>query len=44
MSRYLGKLEVKSVHESEGLIPMQFAVPGVTAEDLCGAKRLVLER
>ncbi len=34
MSRHLGKLEVKSVHEGEGRMPMQFAVPGVTGEDL----------
>jgi glyoxylase-like metal-dependent hydrolase (beta-lactamase superfamily II) len=34
MTRHLGNLEVKSVREGEGLIPMQFAVPGVTAEDL----------
>jgi glyoxylase-like metal-dependent hydrolase (beta-lactamase superfamily II) len=35
----IGDLEVKSVHESEGLIPMQLAVPGVTAEDLALLKR-----
>jgi hypothetical protein len=34
MRRYLGKLEVKSVREGEGRMPMQFAVPGVTGEDL----------
>ncbi len=38
MSPYLGKLEVKSVREGEGLIPMQFAVPGVTGEDLSALK------
>ena len=43
MSRHLGKLEVKSVREGEGRLPMQFAVPGVTGEDLCAAD-LVLER
>jgi hypothetical protein len=34
MRRLLGKLEVKSVREGEGRMPMQFAVPGVTGEDL----------
>src|SRR5580658_5039583 len=34
MRRHLGKLEVKSVREGEGSMPMQFAVPGVTGEDL----------
>jgi glyoxylase-like metal-dependent hydrolase (beta-lactamase superfamily II) len=34
MGRHLGNLDVKSVHEGEGLIPMQLAVQGVTAEDL----------
>jgi hypothetical protein len=34
MRGYLGKLEVKSVREGEGRMPMQFAVPGVTREDL----------
>lgn len=38
MRRYLGQLEVKSVHEGEGLIPMQFAVPGVNGEDLSALK------
>ncbi len=32
MKRYLGRLEVKSVREGEGSMPMQFAVPGVTAQ------------
>jgi glyoxylase-like metal-dependent hydrolase (beta-lactamase superfamily II) len=35
----LGKLQIRSVHEGEGNIPMQFAVPGVTAEDLAALKR-----
>jgi glyoxylase-like metal-dependent hydrolase (beta-lactamase superfamily II) len=34
MVQTLGKLEIRSVREGEGLIPMQLAVPGVTAEDL----------
>jgi hypothetical protein len=34
MSNILGKLEVKTVREGEGLIPMQLAVPGVTDDDL----------
>src|SRR5271168_4636303 len=34
MKRNLGKLEVKSVREGDGSMPMQFAVPGVTGEDL----------
>jgi hypothetical protein len=34
MRGYLGKLEVKSVREGDGRMPMQFAVPGVTGEDL----------
>jgi glyoxylase-like metal-dependent hydrolase (beta-lactamase superfamily II) len=36
--RHLGNLEVKSVCEGEGLIPMQLAVPGVTAADLSALK------
>ena len=28
MRGYLGKLEIKSVREGEGKMPMQFAVPG----------------
>src|SRR5258706_178953 len=34
MSDNLGKLEVKTVREGEGMIPMQLAVPGVTDDDL----------
>ncbi len=34
MSGYLGKLKISTVREGEGSMPMQFAVPGVTAEDL----------
>ena len=34
MNVSLGKFEVKGVHEGEGSMPMQFAVPGVTGEDL----------
>jgi glyoxylase-like metal-dependent hydrolase (beta-lactamase superfamily II) len=34
MRPYLGKLEVMSVREGEGRIPMQLAVPGVTGDDL----------
>jgi glyoxylase-like metal-dependent hydrolase (beta-lactamase superfamily II) len=39
MQRRLGGIEVKSIHEGEGMIPMQLAVPGVTAEDLALLKR-----
>jgi len=38
MRRHLGKLEIKSVREGEGRMPMQFAVPGVTGEDLSALK------
>lgn len=38
MKRCLGGIEVKSVHEGEGRIPMQAAVPGVTGEDLSALK------
>jgi hypothetical protein len=33
-----GKLEIKSVREGEGRMPMQFAVPGVSGEDLSALK------
>jgi glyoxylase-like metal-dependent hydrolase (beta-lactamase superfamily II) len=39
MKRHLGRLDVKSVREGEGMIPMQLALPGVTAEDLARLKR-----
>lgn len=39
MHQRLGGLEIKSVHESEGRIPMQLALPGVTAADLAALKR-----
>jgi glyoxylase-like metal-dependent hydrolase (beta-lactamase superfamily II) len=38
MIRNPARLDVKSVHEGEGSMPMQFAVPGVTAEDLAALK------
>jgi glyoxylase-like metal-dependent hydrolase (beta-lactamase superfamily II) len=38
MKRNLGAIEIKSVHEGEGMIPMQLAVPGVTGEDLAALK------
>jgi glyoxylase-like metal-dependent hydrolase (beta-lactamase superfamily II) len=34
MKRQLGELEVKTVCEGDGSMPMQFAVPGVTGDDL----------
>ena len=38
MEGYLGDMEIKSVREGEGMIPMQLAVPGVTGEDLSALK------
>jgi glyoxylase-like metal-dependent hydrolase (beta-lactamase superfamily II) len=38
MNRYLGNLSVKTVYESEGRIPMQLALPGVTSADLARMK------
>jgi glyoxylase-like metal-dependent hydrolase (beta-lactamase superfamily II) len=38
MMRNPSKLDIRSVHEGEGQMPMQFAVPGVTAEDLAELK------
>ena len=38
MSQSLGKIEIKSVREGEGMIPMQSAVPGVTGGDLSAMK------
>jgi glyoxylase-like metal-dependent hydrolase (beta-lactamase superfamily II) len=38
MKRDLGKLEIKSVREGDGRIPMQFALPGVTGQDLSALK------
>jgi glyoxylase-like metal-dependent hydrolase (beta-lactamase superfamily II) len=38
MIRNPTRLDVRSVHEGEGSMPMQFAVPGVTAEDLAALK------
>jgi len=34
MNRYLGQISVKTVYESEGRIPMQLALPGITSADL----------
>lgn len=34
MNRHLGQISVKTVYESEGRIPMQFALPGVSSADL----------
>jgi glyoxylase-like metal-dependent hydrolase (beta-lactamase superfamily II) len=34
MSRYLGKLQVKTVREGDGEMPMQAALPGVAGADL----------
>jgi glyoxylase-like metal-dependent hydrolase (beta-lactamase superfamily II) len=39
MNRYLGKMSVKTVYESEGRIPMQLALPGVTGADLARMQR-----
>jgi glyoxylase-like metal-dependent hydrolase (beta-lactamase superfamily II) len=38
MNRYLGNISVKTVYESEGRIPMQLALPGVTSADLARMK------
>ena len=38
MNRYLGQISVKTVYESEGRIPMQLALPGVTSADLARMK------
>jgi glyoxylase-like metal-dependent hydrolase (beta-lactamase superfamily II) len=34
MDRYLGKIKVSTVREGEGMMPMLFALPGITTEDL----------
>ena len=38
MRRYLGNMTVRTVSEGEGRMPMQFALPGITARDLADLK------
>jgi glyoxylase-like metal-dependent hydrolase (beta-lactamase superfamily II) len=38
MNRNPSKLDIRSVHEGEGSMPMQFALPGVIKEDLAALK------